>query len=499
MQIHIDGKQIEVEKGTTILEAAKRIGIAIPTLCSSEAADGCAPSTSCLVCLVKVSGRMLPSCATLVTDGMQIESETEEIRSLRRTALELLLSDHVGDCYAPCQMACPAKMDVPKMLRQIRSGDLAAAISTVKERIAFPTVLGRVCQRPCEKVCRLRESEGSVSICHLKRFVADTDLGKLKPFLPKIKKSTEKNVVIFGGGASGLSAAYYLSLLGHNVVLYEKNERLGGRMRLYSEDELPENVLDAEIEHILSLPIEYAVNESVDWTEQETLNMWKSSFDAVLLATGKNSGGVVPKVAGVFAAGTLLRPNAMLIRSIADGRDVAESIDTFLRTGIAPEIQPPFSVRIGKLDETEIAELAPNAKPCLRAEPDDPGINDFSDLEASKQAARCLQCDCKAREKCRLLAVSADYAVQKDRFLPSVRRKVHIQRSEGVTFESSKCIRCGLCISACKKANEPIGLAFMDRGFDVGIGVPFEGTFAQGLGNSAKDCIAACPTGAFYS
>ncbi|MGL6197254.1 MAG: 2Fe-2S iron-sulfur cluster-binding protein, partial [Thermoguttaceae bacterium] len=125
--ISIDGIQTTVPDGATILDAAIQSGIEIPTLCFlNSSCKNATASTSCLVCSVKVGGKIVPACATVVIDRMCVESETDEIHSLRRTALELLLSDHVGDCYAPCQFACPAKMDIPNMLRYIQSGDIQA-------------------------------------------------------------------------------------------------------------------------------------------------------------------------------------------------------------------------------------------------------------------------------------------------------------------------------------------------------------------------------------
>ena len=96
LQITLDGKLVFAESGDTIFDVAGREGIDIPALCHLP--DLKPPSTSCLVCLVKVNDRFVPSCATYVEEGMNIESETEEVRSMRRFALELLLSDHIGHC-----------------------------------------------------------------------------------------------------------------------------------------------------------------------------------------------------------------------------------------------------------------------------------------------------------------------------------------------------------------------------------------------------------------
>ena len=160
----IDQREVEVPEGATVLDAARKLGIDIPALCFHE---GCNPSTSCLACLVRIGGeeRLVPSCATAAAEGMQVESETEAVRQARRTALELLLSDHLGDCMAPCQLGCPAQMDIPTMLRQIAAGQLREAIATVKRDIALPAVLGRICPAPCEKVCRRGDLDAAVSIC----------------------------------------------------------------------------------------------------------------------------------------------------------------------------------------------------------------------------------------------------------------------------------------------------------------------------------------------
>lgn len=96
MQIILDGNSVSVESGDTIFDAAKRAGIDIPALCRMTEIKP--PSTSCLVCLVKVNNRFVPSCATYVEDGMRVESETEEVHAMRRSALELLLSDHISHC-----------------------------------------------------------------------------------------------------------------------------------------------------------------------------------------------------------------------------------------------------------------------------------------------------------------------------------------------------------------------------------------------------------------
>ena len=120
--IRIDGRAVEVSDGAMVLAAARQIGIHIPTTCFGG--NGRTTSASCLVCAVKLSrtGQMIPSCAVQVADGMEVESQTAEVEEVRRAAVELLLSDHVGDCVSLCSQSCPVHADIAAMLRQVLRG-----------------------------------------------------------------------------------------------------------------------------------------------------------------------------------------------------------------------------------------------------------------------------------------------------------------------------------------------------------------------------------------
>ena len=173
----INNQRVSVATGSTVLDAAKSVGITIPTLCHF---DGFEPETSCMMCVVEDmnTNALILACGTAVVDGMLIETDTASVHESRKDTLGLLLSEHVGDCEAPCQRTCPANMNIPLMIRQIRENNLEQAIVTVKQDIALPAVLGRICSAPCEKGCHRRNHDSSVSICLLKRYVADVDLAK---------------------------------------------------------------------------------------------------------------------------------------------------------------------------------------------------------------------------------------------------------------------------------------------------------------------------------
>ena len=172
VKILINGREIQSSGGETILDIAESNGIRIPSLCKSQ---GLEHYTSCMLCVVKddKSGKIIPSCSAYPEEGMMIETDTDEIRELRKTALELLLSEHLGDCEAPCRRACPAFLDIPLMINLINENRLNDAAEVVFRNIPLPSVLGRICPAPCERACRRGKLDSQISICLLKRFVGD--------------------------------------------------------------------------------------------------------------------------------------------------------------------------------------------------------------------------------------------------------------------------------------------------------------------------------------
>src|SRR5512134_808553 len=139
--ITIDGHAVQVAPGESVLSAARKLGIDIPTLCYLEK---CGPLNTCQVCLVKLNGKLVPSCGTKATPGMVVESETTEVHEARRTALELLFSDHIGDCLSPCHRLCPLQLNVPVMLRHVQAGRIYEAAVAVRQALPLPAVLGRL-------------------------------------------------------------------------------------------------------------------------------------------------------------------------------------------------------------------------------------------------------------------------------------------------------------------------------------------------------------------
>lgn len=286
VKLTIDGTEVEVEPGTLLLDAARQLGKDIPTLCHDEKLK---PFASCFLCVVEVEGRpnLIPSCSTEVAPGMVISTESERVIEARKSCLELLLSDHVGDCVAPCREGCPGGLDIPGFITHLRRGEDRQAIELIKDRLAMPAVLGRVCPRPCEDVCRRHlVDEKAVAICELKRFAADQDILGDELYVPKKAETTDKKVAIIGAGPAGISAAFYLQQMGHSCVIFEAQEKAGGMVRYgIPSYRLPRDIIEKEVEVVERLGAEIRYNTRVGG-DGTTLENLRSEYDAVFVGVG---------------------------------------------------------------------------------------------------------------------------------------------------------------------------------------------------------------------
>src|ERR1043166_503349 len=405
IKIRVDGHEVELAPGQSVLDGARKLGIDIPTLCYLEK---CGPLTSCLVCLVKINGRLVPSCGTKATPGMVVASETDEIHEARRTAPQLLFSDHVGECLGPLNRLCPLGLDIPLMLRQIQAGRLEEAAVTICDALPMPAVLGRLCHHPCEQGCRRGTSDVSASIRELERYVADWSYG-LKPdandgelsnWTRQIesvdrgkvradRQSSGKSVVIIGTGPTGLAAAYQLLRDGHACMLVDRHDTAGGTLRSQlTERDLPRAILDTELAALVRLGAEFKLG--VAFGTDLTLDGLLRGFDAGLLAPGEISksegealglpmapGGVKVNAAtgqteqtSVFAAGRAVKPVNHVVKAMAEGVAVAGRIHQFLAGNPISGPSRAFSSIMGRLEPEELnvflqhSETAGRINPC---------------------------------------------------------------------------------------------------------------------------------------
>lgn len=309
----INAIRCTAQAGQTILQVAQANGIDIPTLCHHESVKYYG---ACGLCVVEAKGspKLMRACATLAADGMELDTESKRVVQARKIALELLMSDHDGDCRGPCMLNCPAGTDCQRYVKQIAQGDYHGAVKIIKEKLPLPASIGRVCPHPCENACRRKLVDESISIAYLKAFAADRDLESGAPYRPGIAPEIGKSVAVIGGGPAGLTAAYFLRQKGHRVTIYEAMPKLGGMLRYgIPEYRLPKAVLDQEIAQIAELGVEMKPNFRIG--RDATLEQLRQSHDAVIVAIGawSSMSAHVPgeELEGVWGGIHLLREIAL--------------------------------------------------------------------------------------------------------------------------------------------------------------------------------------------
>jgi NADPH-dependent glutamate synthase beta subunit-like oxidoreductase len=187
------------------------------------------------------------------------------------------------DLLPPCNNACPAGENIQEWLRLVKAKDDLGAWRELTRNNPFPAIHGRVCYHPCETACNRIELDGAVSIHSVERFLGDAAIEHGWQFT-KPTHSSGRRVLVIGSGPSGLSAAYHLAMLGHEVEIHDGSELPGGMMRYgIPEYRLPRDVLDAEIARIRELGVTFVQNHKVTdlLAEQRA-----GHFDAVFVAIG---------------------------------------------------------------------------------------------------------------------------------------------------------------------------------------------------------------------
>jgi ferredoxin len=407
-------------------------------------------------------------------------------------------------------------MNIPLMIRQIKAEEFDAALRTVKQNIALPAVLGRICPAPCERGCNRKYHDGTISICLLKRFVADVDLESGTPFIPIIKDKSGKKVAIFGAGPAGLAAAYYLLQNGHDCDVFDDHKEPGGLLRYGIPDEKYEkSVLDSEIDVIRKMGVNFRMEKRLG--RDIKLRESRDEFDAVILAFGytendsrydgelkvSHQGIVVNRktfetsIPRVFAGGNALAEGRMAIRSLAHGKFMAESINQMFRKIPMTGYERRFNSVMGRLMEGEGETFVQQAEDIPPVLPVGDIAKGFTSEEAVNESTRCFRCGCRKQVSCKLRRYADKYKGNQIRFKTRIREKLQLNlQHEMVFYESGKCIKCGLCVQIAEKSTEEYGLTFVGRGFDVKVAVPLNQSMTKGLTKVAQKCVQACPTAA---
>ncbi len=198
----------------------------------------------------------------------------------------------------------------------------------------------------------------------------------------------------------------------------------------------------------------------------------------------------------VFAAGNAVRDKGLVVRSVADGKQAAISIDQYLRGRIVIGPGKPFTTKIGRMSDEEMARFTTGASKEPRQVPAAGMRKGFNASEAQSQAARCLHCDCRGLHTCKLRKYADLYGANPRHYKAQRREFEQDAHHAQVIFEPGKCIDCGLCIQIAAAAGESLGLTFVGRGFDVRVAVPLDRHLDEALRRAAAQCVAACPTAA---
>ena len=515
LKLKIDNQVVEVEDGKTIMDAAAKLGIDIPNMCFLK---GHSNHPSCMICVVKDidSGELHPSCAVEAKEGMEIVTMDDDIFKARQETLELLLSDHVGECEARCRVACPAFMDIPLMNRLIAENKPIEALKIVKEEIALPIILGYVCSAPCENACRRNSVDETIAICQLKKYVALQDAKASTIYMPEKKRANGRSVAIIGAGSTGMTAAFHLTKSGFDTTVYDRRDKAGGTLLDPDQPkEMPLEALQTEVDILMEFGVKFQLDKNIDQEQFESL---KSEHDYVVIATGsfqperdqdfgfelnsrangfsttdKNFATTDPKV---FVVGSAVSKIKMAVRAVAHGKALAFYIESLVNEGEGKSIKRLFNSKFSKLKEDEISEY-------LKEAPEGPQLSMEDDLkgynweDAIKEAERCLRCDCRKPESCKLRIYSDQYDASQDIYKFGERKLVTKEfNHDTIVYEEEKCIRCSLCVDIVEKEGELIGLTHLGRGFDVRIGIPFNESLNAALKNTALKVALHCPTAA---
>lgn len=361
----------------------------------------------------------------------------------------------IQECAPTCTAACPIHVDVRGLMAAAAQGDFPAALKMLARTLPFPRIISRVCDAPCQPVCKRHEIGDGLQIRALEK--ACVEFGGA-PDRPRVLPKRGKTVAVVGGGLSGLTAAYDLARKGYAVTVYEARDRVGGSVWEFPEAVLPRRLVEDDLAVVESLGAAIRLNAALP---AEGLAALRDEYGAVYLATG--GGGqtfglavdAAGRVAsdpltfatsmdGVFAGGDMLRGDDRRspITAISDGRRAATSIDRYLQK---------VSLTASRVNEGSYVTRLYTATagiPALPAVvPADPEAGYARD-EAVAEAARCIQCECmECVKSCEYLRAYGRYP---RKYLREIYNNLSIVKGERKSNQFiNSCSLCGLCGEIC--------------------------------------------------
>ncbi len=493
----INGRSVSVPDGSLLLRAIRQAGFQVPTLCSCDERK---PLSSCYLCAVQVEGHsaLQPACSARARDGMVVTTDSPPVLRHRRITLEMLFSEHAGDCEAPCTLASPARLDIPRLLRHVQAHNPNAAARLLMAALPFPEIAGQSFMRSSEKACRRNSCDSAVGIgavvSHLARSgAADTALSPVS--------DDAQPVAVLGAGPAGLAATAFLHMRGYRVTLFGtvRNEDWTA---LTSDGTVPDNLLQNDISRITTRAADN--NQSgITVADFAQLQHFASDYAAVLLtAEGARQMNIDPERQPqpdppLFLDTHSLGQKLGLPALCARVRETISTLNQTVRSRTGETPPPAFNCSLGRLrDDNEKQQLLAGAS--AADQPVSAKTAEASDSAevAAEEARRCLHCDCRKADTCRLRRAADEMAMPRPKNA-ATRHALEIVRTEvGLLFQPGKCIQCGRCIEITETEGEPVGLTWLGRGFDVRVSPPPGYCWSEALQNTTEQCAEACPTAA---
>jgi len=375
------------------------------------------------------------------------------IATVNRTGSWRYMMPLFEDKTPPCNNQCPASVDIEGMMRLVGEGKFEEAYLLLRKENPFSAICGAICPHPCEKVCNRGRFDRALAIRAIERMVAEFGLERDIPI--EKGKEREGKVAIVGGGPIGLSAGYFLTLLGYKVDLFEQEEELGGALRAIGLKKLPQKLLEKEVAFIEEVGVNIITGKKLG--ESISLEDLRNDYQAILLALGyppekpikpKKDGSLETDIPGVFA---LALKEGDIASAVAEGKRGAIVVDCFIsKKEFKPEQlkigeKGPLSFRkycgekikrsdhIASFSELNLAYFEKNEGKA----PDE--RRGYSPTEAKEEASRCFHCGvCNMCGNC--YTVCPDAAIQP---LPDGR---------GYRLHYGYCKGCLLCVNECPRA-----------------------------------------------
>lgn len=391
--------------------------------------------------------------------------------------------------FPPCQVACPAHVNVQAYISLIQMGRFREAVEVIRMNMPFPAICGRICFAPCEKACARNNVDQAVAIRSLKRLAADIEREQGRVRGEPLPKKYSEKVAIIGSGPSGLSAAYDLIKIGYSVTVFERAEKPGGMMWRIPDSLIEKFVIANEIAYIQDLGVEIICN--TEFGKDIDLSALRREYDAIFIALGKLSEKtplpselldgdprnpvivVDPetgktKIDGLFAGGDAIRKRLSgIIQAVGDGKRAAVSIHHYL-SRFDSKVRREEVKEVTWCKDWSAIPKKPQRYIIKKGEPK-PRIG-FEEvaavLEEIKQKARFEAFRCLACGSCEECLA-----------------KIGLCELERPIVDENLCIGCGICVSVCPfkaVSKSERGIPQVDAELCKGCGI----------------CVANCPMNA---